>query len=70
MSSWKSSQKLRSTKVMEFGRCHSVSIALKRHRDQGNSYKGQQLIGSGLQFQRFNPFFSWQEVWKHPGREC
>jgi hypothetical protein len=26
---------------------------VKRHHDQGNSYKGQHLIGAGLQIQRF-----------------
>jgi hypothetical protein len=26
---------------------------VKRHHDQGNSYKGQHLIGAALQFQRF-----------------
>ena len=33
----------------------SVSIAVKRHYDHGNSYKGKQLVGTGLQFQRFSP---------------
>jgi hypothetical protein len=28
-----------------------VSIAVKRHHDQGNSYKGQYLVGVGLQVQ-------------------
>ena len=37
-----------------------VSIVVKRHCDQGNSYKEQHLIGAGLQFQRFNPL-----SWKH-----
>jgi hypothetical protein len=27
-----------------------VSIALKRHHDHGNSYKGKHLIGAGLRF--------------------
>ena len=27
-----------------------VSIALKRHHDHGNSYKGSHFIGAGLQF--------------------
>ena len=36
----------------------SVSIAVKRHHDQGNSYKQQHLIGAGLQVQRFNPVSS------------
>jgi hypothetical protein len=29
-------------------------IAVKRHHDHGNSYKGKYLIGAGLQFQRFS----------------
>ena len=28
----------------------TVSIAVKRHHDIGNSYKGKPLIGAGLQF--------------------
>jgi hypothetical protein len=43
-----------------------VSIAVKRHHDQGNSYKGKHLIGAGLHFKRFNPL-SYQEAWQHPG---
>jgi N-acetylmuramoyl-L-alanine amidase len=27
---------------------------VNRHHDQGNSYKGQHLIGAGLQVQRFS----------------
>ena len=38
-------------------------IAVKRHHDQGNSYKGKHLIGAGLQFQRLSPFSSWQKAW-------
>ena len=38
-----------------------VSIALKRHHDQGNFYKGQHLIGTGLQVLRFSPSSSRQE---------
>ena len=38
-----------------------VSIAVKRHHDQGNSYKGKHLIGAGLQVQRFSPSSSRQE---------
>ena len=34
-------------------KCLRVSTAEKRHNDQGNSFKGQHLIGTGLQFQRF-----------------
>ena len=31
-----------------------VFAAMNRHHDQGNSYKGQHLIGVGLQVQRFS----------------
>jgi hypothetical protein len=41
---------------------------VKRHHDQGKSYKGQHLIGASFQFQRFNPLSSWQEAWQHAGR--
>jgi hypothetical protein len=34
--------------------------AVNRHHDQGNSYKGQHLIGAGLQDQRFSPLSSRQ----------
>jgi hypothetical protein len=27
-----------------------ISIAVKRHHEHGNSYKGKHLIGAGLQF--------------------
>jgi hypothetical protein len=30
--------------------CLRVSIALKRHHDHSNSYRGKHLIGAGLQF--------------------
>jgi hypothetical protein len=40
-----------------------VYIAVKRHHDQGNSYKGKHLIGAGLQFQRFSPLSSrWEAM--------
>jgi hypothetical protein len=45
-----------------------VSFAVRRHHDQGSSYKKQQLIGAGLQVQRFSPLSSWQEAWQCPGR--
>ena len=45
-----------------------VSIVVKRHHDQGNSYKGKHLVGAGLQFQRFRPLSSWWEAWQHAGR--
>jgi hypothetical protein len=33
--------------------CLRVSIAVKRHHDYGNSYKGQHIIGVGLLVLRF-----------------
>ena len=45
-----------------------VSIAVKRHCEQGNVPKEQHLIGAGLQLQRFSPLSSWWEAWQHPGR--
>ena len=42
-------------------------IAVKRHHEQGNSYKGN-IIGAGLQFQGFSPLSSRQEAWQHPVR--
>ena len=48
--------------------CLSVSIAVKRHHDQGNSYKGQCLTGAGLHFQGFSPLSSWQEAWHSAGK--
>ena len=45
-----------------------VSIAVKRHYDHGNSYKGKHLIGAGLWFQRFSPLSSWWGAWQHVGR--
>jgi hypothetical protein len=45
-----------------------VSIAEERHHDQGNSYKGQHLIGADLKVQRFSPLSSWQEAQQCPGR--
>ena len=34
---------------------------MKRHHDQGNSYKGKILIEGGLKFQRFSSLSSWME---------
>jgi hypothetical protein len=48
--------------------CLRISIAVKTHYDQGNSYKGQRLIETGLLVLRFNPLSSWWEAWQHPGR--
>ena len=45
-----------------------VSTAMRRHHDQGNSYKGKHLIGTGLQFERFSPLSSWWEAWQHTVR--
>ena len=42
-------------------------IAVKRHHEHGNSYKGN-IIGAGLQFQGFSPLSSRQEAWQHPVR--
>jgi hypothetical protein len=37
-------------------------IAVNRYHDQGKSYKGQCLIGAGLQVQRFSPLSSrWEQ---------
>jgi hypothetical protein len=33
--------------------CLRISIAVKRHHDHCNSYKGKHLIGAGLQVERF-----------------
>ena len=35
-----------------------VSIAVKQHHDQSNSYEGKHLIRASLQFQRFSPLSS------------
>jgi hypothetical protein len=45
-----------------------VSIAVKTHHAQGNSYKVQHLIGPGLQVQKFGPLSSRPEAQQHPGR--
>ena len=47
--------------MREVGVLVRVSIAVKRHHDQGKSYKGH-LIGAGSQFQRFSPLTS---RWEH-----
>ena len=39
-------------------------VAVKRHHDQGNTYKGKHLIGAGLQVQKFSPLLSGQETWQ------
>jgi hypothetical protein len=48
--------------------CPRISIAVKRHHDQENCYKGQHLIGAGLLVLRFSPLSSWQEAWQHLGK--
>ena len=40
-------------------------IAVKKHHDQGNSYKEKQLIGASLQFHKHRPLISWQEARQH-----
>jgi hypothetical protein len=45
-----------------------VSIAVKRHHDQGSYYKDQHLIGAGLQVLRFNPLSSRYEARQHLSR--
>ena len=40
-----------------------VSIAMKRHHDQGNSYKEKHLIGAGLQYRGLSPSSLWWEAW-------
>jgi hypothetical protein len=42
-----------------------VSAVVKRHHDQGNSYKRKDLIGVDLQAQMFSPLSSWQKAWQH-----
>jgi hypothetical protein len=55
--------------TLYFDICFSQSsIALKRHCDHGNSYKGKHLIGACLQFQTFSPLLSWWEAWQYTGR--
>jgi hypothetical protein len=36
-----------------------VFIAMNKHHDQGNFYKGKPSIGAGLQVLRFSPLSSW-----------
>ena len=51
-----------------FTHCLRVSVAGKRHHDQGNAYKGQHLTEAGLQVQGFSPLSSRWGTWQHPGR--
>ena len=48
--------------------CLKVSLAMKRHHDHSNSYKGKHLFQAGLQFQKFSALSSWQETWQPAGR--
>ena len=44
-------------------------MAVKRHHDHCNSYKGKPLTGSGLQFRGLAVYCrKWQEAWQHAGR--
>ena len=47
--------------ILRLAWCLRVSIATKRHHEQGNSYNGQCLIGADLQVPGFSPLSSWQE---------
>ena len=52
------------SKHKEQSTCLRVYIAVKRHKDHGNSHKGKHLAGAGLQFQRF---IHYGDVVKHGG---
>lgn len=45
--------------------CLSVSIAVRRHYDQSNSYKGKHFLGSGLKLRDYSPLISWLEARYH-----
>ena len=47
------------TTVLEF-------TIVRRHHDEGNSYKGQHLTEADLQVQRFSPLSSSWGEWQHP----
>jgi len=57
-----------SKRLFTLGVCVSWGFtAVKRHHDQGKSYKGH-LIGTGLQVQRFSPLIkvgAWQLAGRH-----
>jgi hypothetical protein len=53
--------KIENSILIESGCLSWGFTAVKRHHDQDNSYKGQFLIGSGLQVPRFSPLLSRQE---------
>ena len=46
--------------------CLSIPIAVKKHQDRGNFYKGPHLIGAGLQGQRFSLYDHGRK--QNPGR--
>jgi hypothetical protein len=50
--------------------CLNVFIGVKRHHDQGSSYKGKHLNGAGLQVHRLSQLSSWPEVWQNADRHC
>ena len=43
-------------------------FAVKRYHDQDNSYKGEHLIGGGVQIQRFNLLSLRQKEWQCSSR--
>ena len=45
-----------------------ISIAMKSHHGQGNSYKSNHLIGAVLQFQRYSHFYHSRKKGRHEGR--
>ena len=46
----------------------AILVMVPRYHKEGNSYKGQHLIGAGLQVQRFSPLLSKRKIWQCPGR--
>ena len=46
-----------------------VSIAVERHYDHGNSYKGNHLVGAGLRVWWLSPLSSWWHAGRHGGEE-
>lgn len=55
--------------LLVVGLCTShCSVAMKRHHDQGSSYKRKNLLWAGLQFQRVSPLSSCQGAGQHTGR--
>jgi hypothetical protein len=56
---WQGSGMLLIPVAFSEGDCLSLGFTVvKRHHDQGNTYKGQHLVGAGLQIQRFSPLSS------------